>query len=43
MLAVASADIAAACPWAMESSIVSGPMAAPATNTPGREVAPIVP
>ena len=38
-----SADIAAAWPCAMESSMVSGPVAAPATNTPGRLVAPITP
>ena len=34
-----SAAIAADWPCAMESSIVSGPVAAPATKTPGREVA----
>ena len=30
--------MAAALPCAMESSIVSGPVAAPATKTPGRDV-----
>ena len=35
--------IAAACPCAIESSIVSGPVADPATKTPAREVAPIAP
>jgi hypothetical protein len=34
-----NADMAADRPCAMESSIVSGPVAAPATKTPGREVA----
>ena len=35
--------IAAAWPWAIESSMVSGPVAAPATYTPGRDVAAIAP
>ena len=34
---------AAAFACAIESSIVSGPIAAPATNTPGRDVAPMTP
>ena len=33
-------DSAAACACAMLSSMVSGPIAAPATYTPGREVSP---
>ena len=33
--------IAAALAWAMLSSMVSGPVAAPATNTPGRLVWPM--
>src|SRR5690606_5766846 len=32
---MANAAMAAALPWAIESSIVSGPVAAPATSTPG--------
>ena len=35
--------IAAACPWAIESSMVSGPVAEPATKTPGRGGLPMAP
>ncbi len=39
----AKAASAAALPCAIESSIVSGPLAAPATKTPRRDVSPSVP
>ena len=42
-LTSANAAIAAALPCAIESSMVSGPVAAPATNTPAREVSPEAP